>query len=355
MDTFFNNTTLLLLVHLLLTAGFAFLIFSILLRFATTLGIRESKDMPVRWSATQKPALGGIAFYIIFLFSIAFYPVFFRQEQQIVGKDDIGLIAAATLAFLMGLADDAYDTRPWLKLFVQISCGALLTFSGTHALLFSEMWMNHLFTICWVVGIMNSINMLDNMDAISSLVSLIILLFTIFITFMAGTHSDIFTFVLTGVAASLFAFLFYNWHPSKMFMGDTGSQVLGIFLASAGVHSCLGELPSGPEDPLLKLASLALVFCIPFADTGTVIIGRILKGRSPFVGGRDHTTHALFFKGVTEKRIAVLFSFLTVTGCALAYLILRSDGSGYILAGLCFSYFVILFITLFALNRITIR
>ncbi|MCC7302721.1 MAG: undecaprenyl/decaprenyl-phosphate alpha-N-acetylglucosaminyl 1-phosphate transferase [Bacteroidia bacterium] len=350
-----ENPLLLPALYFLLAGGFSFLIHSILLRFATTLGIRESQEMPVRWAKTQKPALGGIAFYIVFLFSIAFYPVFFRESAAFIGKQDIGLIAAATLAFLMGLADDAYDTRPWLKLFVQIMCGLIMSLTGTGAEITGSPYLDHALTIVWVVGTMNSINMLDNMDAVSTLVSLVILLFCI-LSSLHRSDEGIYVFVLTGIAASLASFLYFNWYPSRMFMGDTGSQLLGVFLSAGGIHTCLGSSAEISELPVwIKLAAVCLLFCIPITDTATVIINRILRGRSPFIGGKDHTTHSLFFRGLTERRIALLFTILSMAGAGGAYVLLHTLAEGYALPLLIIVCFGILFLTLFFLNRITIR
>ncbi len=356
MSKFFQGDLGIFLLYFLLASGFSFLIYSIILRFATTLGIRESKEQPVRWAKTQKPALGGITFYIVFLFSIVFFPIFFRNEPLELSRQHIGFIGASTLAFLMGLADDAYDTRPWLKLFVQILCGVILTTSGTIITLTDNIYLDHMITILWVVGMMNSINMLDNMDAISTVVTLCILLYAFAYLYIRVDTPNMFMFILVGIIASLFAFLYFNWYPSKMFMGDTGSQLLGIFIAVAGINSCFESVNmAGESSTTVQLVVTALVFCIPFTDTATVIINRLRRKRSPFVGGRDHTTHSLFFKGVTERRIAALFTILSLMGGSLAISLLSLESFSYMTAFVYGSYFLLIFFTLYILNRITIR
>jgi UDP-GlcNAc:undecaprenyl-phosphate/decaprenyl-phosphate GlcNAc-1-phosphate transferase len=113
----------------------------------------------------------------------------------------------------------------------------------------------------------------------------------------------------------------YNFHPSKMFMGDTGSQFLGLFLAVEGIDNCWNNTisPLANDFPVINILLVALVFILPLTDTTTVIINRLRNGTSPFVGGKDHTTHHLFFRGITEKRIAILYFLLTVVACAFAY------------------------------------
>ncbi len=301
---------------------FSLLINYILLRFAQTLGIRNKEEFQARWNNNAKPALGGISFYVIFLFSFIFTLLLphsdFRFNLQIVG-----ILIAATLAFLMGLADDAFNTQPLLKFLTQVFCAFIIIFSGHSVVIFENQFINYLITIFWVVGIMNSINMLDNMDGITTIVSIVIGLFIVALNislFNTGSYS---TTLNLGVLGALFGFLVYNFHPSKMFMGDTGSQFLGLFLAVMGIDNCWNNPNSHVlgNFPLLNIVLVILVFLIPLTDTFTVVFNRLRAGRSPFVGGKDHTTHHLFFKGITEKRIAILYFLISSIGAILAYLL----------------------------------
>lgn len=290
------------------TVILSFLINGLFLKFATTLGIRNANETVIRWSPQAKPSLGGISFFIIFLISIASYPIFFEQSNVLFSKSLLGILAACTLAFLMGLSDDAYNTRPMLKLLIQICCGLILISTGTYISIFSNVYINYGITLFWVVGLMNSINMLDNMDAITTLVSITIILGALFILYINHDNYSIHILLLLGVLAALIGFLFFNWHPSKMFMGDTGSQFLGLFLAAMGIiyywntPDVHGNLIQSKQFFVTILA-----FAIPIIDTTTVTINRLRKGKSPFIGGKDHTTHSFFFMGLTEKRIAILY------------------------------------------------
>ncbi len=301
---------------------FSLLINYILLRFAQTLGIRNKEEYQARWNSNAKPALGGISFYVIFLFSFIFTLLLphsdFGFNLQIVG-----ILIAATLAFLMGLADDAFNTQPLLKFLTQVFCAFIIIFSGHSVVIFENQFINYLITIFWVVGIMNSINMLDNMDGITTIISIVIGLFIVALNislFNTGSYS---TTLNLGVLGALFGFLVYNFHPSKMFMGDTGSQFLGLFLAVMGIDNCWNSPNSHLIGgfPLLNIILVILVFLIPLTDTFTVVFNRLRAGRSPFVGGKDHTTHHLFFKGITEKRIAILYFLISSVGAILAYLL----------------------------------
>jgi UDP-GlcNAc:undecaprenyl-phosphate/decaprenyl-phosphate GlcNAc-1-phosphate transferase len=312
--------------HFLITALFIFcfvfslLINYIMLKFAQNLGIRNTDVQQVRWNQDAKPSLGGISFYLVFLFAFIF-TIFLPQQDYGFNTQIIGVLMASTLAFLMGLADDAFNTQPLLKFLTQIFCAFIVIFSGHSITMFQSQYINYLFTIIWVVGLMNSINMLDNMDGIACIVSILACLFMIAVNmnlFSSGSYS---TMLNLGVLGALCGFLVYNFHPSKMFMGDTGSQFLGLFLAIMGIDNCWNNptLPALDGNPYTNIVIVALVFLLPLTDTVTVVINRLKEGRSAFIGGKDHTTHHLFFKGLSEKRIAVLYFMVGAVAIVLAY------------------------------------
>lgn len=329
---------------------FSLLINYILLRFAQTLGVRNGEHEQVRWNPNVKPSVGGISFYVVFLFAFIF-TVIIQPKSSGLNIYMIGILMASTLAFLMGLADDAFNTQPLLKFLTQIFCSLIVIFSGHSIELFENPFVNYLVTILWVVGLMNSINMLDNMDGISTIVSILACFFMVAVNVSLFHTNSYSTMLNLGVLGALCGFLVFNFHPSKMFMGDTGSQFLGLFLAVMGIDNCWNN----PTSPLFNgfrfanIAIAALVFLLPLTDTITVTINRMREGRSPFVGGKDHTTHHLFFRGITEKRIAILFFLLGGLGCILAYwLVVRFS---YLLFYFSVFYILLVFLTLY-LNTI---
>jgi len=333
---------------------FSILINGLFLRFSRTLGIRDKKETVIRWASTSKPALGGISFFIVFLISLASYSMFFQSQQELWNKKVFGLLSTATLAFMMGLADDAYNTRPFLKLFVQILCGVILCYSGIIIGIFPNMAFNYALTIIWVVGIMNSVNMLDNMDAISTIVSISIFSTALMLLVHAGHQNNIHFFILLGTIASLSGFLVFNWHPAKLFMGDTGSQILGLLLAAIGIIYFWNDSTSQGDTISIsrQVIMVAIAFILPIADTTIVVINRLGNKRSPFVGGRDHTTHHLFYNGLTEKRIAVLFAAIGIVSACLIYFIETQIHIWSLNDFLLMAVFPIgVFITLFAITR----
>lgn len=303
--------------------GFSLLTYSVLLRFSKTLGIRQPNDV-VRWASTAKPALGGIMFYITFLISLICHALFFNSGEGIANSQTLGLLGTASLAFIMGLADDAYNTRPILKFIVQVLCGAALYVTGTAIEMFEADWINLSLTILWVVGIMNSINMLDNMDGITSMTSMFILLIAIAYIALHSLMLDVDFMIILGLIATLLAFLFYNWNPSKMYMGDTGSQFLGIILAVIGIRYFWNStLMNGKSSEWQQIFVLLIAFLLPIVDTSIVFIKRIGRGQSPFVGGKDHTTHNLSYLGLSDSQVAMTFAGISALNLLTCYFLFR--------------------------------
>ena len=303
------------LIFFLAATGLSLLLNQLFLKFSKNLGTRTKQEL-IRWESKHKPALGGISFYILFLLSIIVYSYVFNQSGVGFNKQLIGFTMAVSLAFIMGLADDAYNTIPMLKLGVQIGCSVILIYCDIYIKLFPYETVNYLLTVFWIVGMMNAMNLIDNMDGISAIISVFVIIAALITTGFNHNGTGIHYISLLSVLAALLGFLKINWHPSKMYMGDSGSQFLGVFLAALGITYFWNYSPPiemglhGNKDVLsisLNCLLVLIVFCIPITDTTSVFINRIRKGKSPMIGGRDHTTHHLYYLGLSERKIALLF------------------------------------------------
>ncbi len=305
------------LQELLIFGGFIFggLILSLfsnllLLRFSKSLGIRNKNDVVIRWSNQSKPSLGGISFFVVFIFSAFAHSVFFLDENIFHDRIFVVLFSAGSLAFLMGLADDAYNTRPFAKLLVQILCGALFLLSEQSTIhIFHQPLVDGTLTIIWVVVVMNSLNMLDNMDGITGTTVFFILLAVLF---CGGVKMEIWTLSLFAMIGGVLGFLFFNVHPSKLFMGDAGSQFIGLYAAFFGVKSLLNAGHDAHTESWMGIVLTLIVFTPAAADTLTVVINRLRRGQSPMVGGKDHTTHHLVYSGFNDFQVWMIF---VVLGC----------------------------------------
>jgi len=302
----------------------------LLLKFSFNLGSRNNLAFgQVRWTSHVKPSIGGISFFIIFLLSWGVYG-FLTQEKGIVpDRSILGIVAATSLGFLAGLYDDAFNTNPLLKFTLQLTCGLLLTFFDIKIHISNIEFVNILFTLIWVVGLMNSINMLDNMDGVTGSVSALILIGLISVLALIGhTSSDFYMLTMTGVLGAIIGFLKFNWSPSKIFMGDTGSQFLGVFLAATSIVF-FWQFNEGNQGlfQIKPFVLPALFFVIPIIDTTTVTIRRLLRGQSPFVGGKDHITHHFAYLGLREKNIVLILLATTLLSFPVALLLVTNSAA----------------------------
>ena len=326
----------------------------ILLRFSISVGTNRQNEKVVRWASTSKPTVGGISFFITFLLASLIY---FTSEQQRPPEMDgfLVLLGVVTLGFFIGLHDDAYSTRPLLKFSGQLACALIMIAFDQHIHLFDFWPVDYFLTIFWVVGIMNSINLLDNMDGVTGIVSMMILLVAVvrIVVFPGGLAMNPILFALLASIGGIIGFLILNWHPSKIYMGDTGSQFLGALLAFVGISLFWNFDDNGARPHwVTNLIVPVLVFIVPIMDTTFVTVARIMRGQSPFVGGKDHLTHNMTYIGVAQNHVPILLGLVTLgTGLlavfGLRYLLVWSLVQTLLYVG----FIATMFVTFFAIYR----
>lgn len=329
---------------------FSFLINWLFLKLSFNLGTRNNGELQQeRWAAHVKPAIGGLSFFIVFLISISIIGILPRENQLFLDKHLMGIMAASSLGFILGLADDAYNTNPLVKFIGQLSCAFILILSDVYIKAVGIPAIDFAITVIWVIGLMNSINMLDNMDAITTSISISIILGLITVVFAKNLYINNFNLVMmVGVMGALTGFLYFNWHPSKIFMGDTGSQFLGVFLAACGIeYFWQFKDNTGDVIELKQFVVPMLMFIVPLIDTTTVTVRRLMRKQSPFVGGKDHITHMLFYFGLKERKVALTLISISLASIPLCYLILTNIIAwNWLVTLFAFAYFATVFVTL---------
>lgn len=321
----------------------------LLLRFSQSLGIRNKNDVVVRWSNQSKPSLGGVSFFVVFVFSAIAFSVASSNENIFRNLEYVGFLGAASMAFLMGLADDAYNTRPYFKLFIQITCGVLFVSTGTIIDLTHFFYVDVALTIIWVIAVMNSLNMLDNMDGITGTTVFFIILSCLTGGWMIyGVNTDVWSICMISMLGALIGFLRFNIHPSKIFMGDAGSQFIGLFVSFFAIKYLWNVGPHTENHSWTGLIITLVAFTPAAADTLTVVINRLKRGQSPMVGGKDHTTHHLVYTGFKDRQVWYIFSLIGCVASLLSLLMIKFVSVGIILPVLIFvAYFLIVFFFLY--------
>ena len=172
------------------------------------------------------PLLGGAAIYIAFIVAL----VFLGDRRYV--NEVVGIFVGATLVSLMGLVDDRWGLGSYIKLLGQLAVALILIYSGVRVQLFHN-WLDIVITLVWVIGITNALNLLDNMDGLSGGIAMIA---AIFFTLLAAMSDQYLVGALAAALAGACAgFLFHNWNPANVFMGDTGSLFIGFLRAAVGI------------------------------------------------------------------------------------------------------------------------
>jgi UDP-GlcNAc:undecaprenyl-phosphate GlcNAc-1-phosphate transferase len=282
-----------------------------------------------RWHQKPTALMGGIAIYAAAALPMAWFGDFFSFWPHLQHRSpEIGLpsIAAtafigASLLFVLGLVDDFLKLKPHTKLIGQIMVASMVAFLGFRLQWFESLTVDTVVTIFWIVGITNAFNLLDNMDGLCAGTGAIASLILAYL--FQGVSIEAQTVSLC-LGAALIAFLFFNFNPASIFMGDSGSLVIGFVLSLltlqyAGIRS---------DNMFSPYAVPILVMLVPVFDTTLVTFIRILSGRKASTGGRDHTSHRLVLMGLSEKK-AVLFLYgVGIVSGLSAVFVSRSDTLG---------------------------
>jgi UDP-GlcNAc:undecaprenyl-phosphate/decaprenyl-phosphate GlcNAc-1-phosphate transferase len=227
-----------------------------------------------------------------------------------------GTLLGLLVALSLGLVDDRIGLGPGPKLAGQLLAGAFFVIEGQAAHL-TGWWPADLFlTLFWVVALMNAINFLDNMDGIAAGIGAVAgFSFAVLALRSGDLAGAVLGLALTGGCCG---FLVFNFSPASIFLGDTGSLLVGATLARLSLGMAHGKAP-GPQGLVAPLVAL-LVLAYPVFDITFVTVVRLLEGRKIYQGGRDHSSHRLdgVFKDHRATALAVYALSLALSGLALA-------------------------------------
>jgi UDP-GlcNAc:undecaprenyl-phosphate GlcNAc-1-phosphate transferase len=312
----------------------AFFLIFFALRIFPLIGLM---DRPERYGLKRKPIpyYGGLIIFIAIIVSVLLYVPMTLSLM--------GLLIGAFIIMALGFFDDLFSINPFIRLFFQfVACVVLVvfgigilsinlpffgTFDFSSPILFGVMILSVLFTIIWVMTILNTMNFVDGVAGISSGVSFIAGLTIFVLSVHPGIHLDpssqigVATIALIVSMVSL-AFLFFDFPAPKMLMGDTGSTLLGFLIATLAIFS------GG------KVATAFLVLGIPILDMVWVVLRRIYSGQKFWKGDLKHLHHRLISAGFSERNVVTLYLIITTIFGFLAVSFVSTDQKFFILIGL---------------------
>lgn len=282
---------------------------------------RELMAVPIKRSShTQKvPSLGGVAIY----FAIVIVTSIFSADML---YETLFFSAALVLLFFVGLMDDLLVVAPRKKLFAQITSALMIVlgsdiridnFFGLFGIYELPFFFSVVFTSFIIILIINSYNLIDGIDGLAAGVGGLISLSFVFIFFRLYDYSMGYLAIAT--LASLLAFLYFNFsNRYKIFMGDTGSMVVGFliaFMAIKFINLSSNDWVMIKSGPVIAIA----ILIVPLIDTLSVIIIRTMKGSSPFSADKNHIHHRVLRLNLNHIQATVIICFANLLIIIFAY------------------------------------
>ncbi|HZO50808.1 MAG TPA: hypothetical protein VFB26_11730 [Gaiellaceae bacterium] len=299
-------------------APVAYLVLRALLR-STAGGRLVAHPSGERWHDRPTPVFGGIGIFAGF----ALGALLAVATGAADGTGELwGILGGCALLFAAGLLDDLRHLTPLAKLAAQLAAAAIAIASGLRVEVVGNDAVAVAIALLWLVGITNAFNLLDNMDGLAA--SLAAISCATFAVDAATEHPNRGVLVLAlALGGACVGFLPLNLRPGRraaVFMGDSGSQLLGFALASFALASSWKVAGATLATMVLPL----LVLAIPILDTTLVTVVRLLERRPVSQGGKDHASHRLVYYGLSETKAVALLSLLAVAlgGTGLAYNVL---------------------------------
>lgn len=310
--------------QLLLTAGTSFLL--AFLVFPVYIKILKKKDFMDdpggrKIHTTKTPAMGGLPIFLGLILSLLLWSSF-----ETLGEVKY-MVGAISIMFVIGFRDDLINLRAFQKLLGQIAAAMIIvavcdirldSFYGLFGIEDIPVWLSYLLSSFTIIVITNSYNLIDGIDGLAGSVGLISTLFFGIWFFLVGdTGLASICLALTG---ALIAFLNFNWAPSKIFMGDTGSLFIGFFLSIAAIKFIdLNDLLIGQDYTFgASIGTAMAVLIVPLADTLRVFTKRIARGKSPMHPDRTHTHHILLRLGCNHAQASGILVTVNIIFVLLA-------------------------------------
>ena len=271
----------------------------------------------------EVPTMGGAGFFAAFIVTLLLLGSY---EQLAAHRVELLTIS---VMFVVGLRDDLIELKAISKLIAQLVPAFLLiyltnlvfpslyNFLGVNYLPY---WQGVALSLLTIIGLTNSFNLIDGLDGLAG--SLALLASLVFGTWFYFQGIEYYSFIAFAFVGSLVGFIYYNWQPAKIFMGDTGALVVGFILSILSIRFVEYNALL-PEGAFLKFNSgitmAVSVMIVPIFDTLRIIVVRLLKRKSPFTADKNHTHHILLRLGFTHAQTTLLLVAVNIAFIVVAF------------------------------------
>ena len=315
---------------------------------AILLGVVDQPDNYRKIHDRPIPRLGGVGIYFAFFIPLAV--LYFTIHNQVTDRlllprrlELAGLLAGSTVAMVMGCIDDVRSLRARWKLLFQALAGVVAWRAGFSINVISNPFGHPLVlglfslpvTVFWFVGCMNAVNLMDGLDGLAAGICMFVSI-TLFLLCLLF-HNVLGMLLMACFSGAVFGFLLFNFHPAKIFLGDSGSMLLGFLV---GALSLLGA--TRKAETAIALLTPVIALGLPIFDTLLTILRRWYKRLPLSSPDRQHVHHVLLAMGLGQRRTVLTLYFATVVlgGAALLITVERSQVTILILGSLALIAFV---------------
>ena len=294
-------------------------------------GARSSHSKPV-------PHIGGISLFaatMCLTVLVLILPNAVGDAFREIMTKVIVLLSAAAFIFVVGLFDDIKGIRVRFKFLAQLAAAIAVCCAGIRIeriavadwLTLDFGWFSWPLTLLWIVGITNAINLSDGLDGLAAGISAVAC--GVIVIFAVYSGQVVMAVLMLALLGSLTGFLFFNFNPAKIFMGDSGSMFLGFTIASSSVMSAT------KSSTLVGLALPVLVLGIPIFDTLFSMLRRFLERRSIFTPDRSHFHHKLLDLGLKQRHAVIVIYAVTLLAAGLGMFMMVTRNSNSLIVFFC--------------------
>ncbi len=281
-------------------------------------GRRKMHSMPI-------PRIGGVGIFVSFVITITIFGSFIEtttSQLLILDTRSLALLTGAAICFLTGLVDDFHSLPAGVKCLFQILAATLVYYGGLSIdKLFIGIGNLELgffglpLTVLWFLVFINAINLIDGLDGLAGGITFIAALLMVMLSIMADNYLIALLFVV--LAGSIMGFLYYNFNPASIFLGDGGSYFLGFAFAGLSLYGSMkSQMGSVMLIPILALG-------VPLFDVTVSSLRRFLEGQKIFGPDKDHIHHRLVGFGLSARRVVLLMYGISIGLCMISLLLVH--------------------------------
>lgn len=314
MSLFFTERCNSMNLQLFITFIFCFLIALLITPFVSRLAKKiGAVDKPNKRKVHReaKPRLGGLAIYVAFIAGLLILPIDFHTKTYI--------FSSTAVIVITGVLDDIYELSAKQKLLGQFLSAFILIYGGfvidyitiPYFGLVELQLMTIPLTLFWMIGLINAINLIDGLDGLAGGVSTIAL--STILIMAIGKDQLLVIMLCVIVMGSTLGFLLFNFYPAKIFMGDTGSQLLGLLIAVISISGFFKSVT------FLSLFVPIMILGVPFLDTAFAIIRRLVNKQKWSQPDKSHLHHRLLAVGFSHPKTVLLIYGISIFFSILAF------------------------------------